>query len=100
MPRGPPSMPQMPIAVSKRVKCWFVMANSNPAGPTTYLSTRNLGSEIVANPPDSGNLAQESQPRAPPAERPMQTLRVNAYDMAFLEVGQGAKGAPPLVCVH
>src|SRR4030081_1520966 len=26
----------------------------------------------------------------------MQTLSVNGYDMAFLEVGQG----PPLVCVH
>ncbi len=30
----------------------------------------------------------------------MQTLRVNGYDMACLEVGQGAAGAPPLVCVH
>jgi hypothetical protein len=29
-------------------------------------------------------------------ECPMQTLRVNGYDMAYLEVGQGA----PLVCVH
>jgi pimeloyl-ACP methyl ester carboxylesterase len=27
---------------------------------------------------------------------PMQTLRVNGYDMAYLEVGEG----PPLVCVH
>ena len=26
----------------------------------------------------------------------MQTLRVNGYDMAYLEVGKG----PPLVCVH
>ena len=26
----------------------------------------------------------------------MQTLHVNGYDMAYLEVGQG----PPLVCVH
>ena len=26
----------------------------------------------------------------------MQTLSVNGYDMAYLEVGQG----PPLVCVH
>ncbi len=26
----------------------------------------------------------------------MQTLRVNGYDMAYLEVGEG----PPLVCVH
>jgi pimeloyl-ACP methyl ester carboxylesterase len=30
----------------------------------------------------------------------MQTLRVNGYDMAYLEVGQGQPGAPPLVCVH
>ncbi len=30
----------------------------------------------------------------------MQTLRVNGYDMAYLEVGQGAGQAPPLVCVH
>ena len=29
----------------------------------------------------------------------MQTLRVNGYDMAYLEVGEGNKG-PPLVCVH
>src|SRR5882757_9690015 len=27
---------------------------------------------------------------------PMQILRVNGYDMAYLEVGQG----PPLLCVH
>jgi pimeloyl-ACP methyl ester carboxylesterase len=26
----------------------------------------------------------------------MQTLRVNGYDMAYLDVGHG----PPLVCVH
>jgi len=31
-----------------------------------------------------------------PGEFFMQTLRVNGYDMAYLEVGQG----PPLVCVH
>src|ERR1700730_17986813 len=35
--------------------------------------------------------APSSSPRAP-----MQTLRVNGYDMAYLEVGHG----PPLVCVH
>jgi pimeloyl-ACP methyl ester carboxylesterase len=29
----------------------------------------------------------------------MQTLRVNGYDMAYLDVGQ-ANSAPPLVCVH
>ncbi len=30
----------------------------------------------------------------------MQTLRVNGYDMAYLEVGQETKQGPPLVCVH
>jgi pimeloyl-ACP methyl ester carboxylesterase len=29
----------------------------------------------------------------------MQTLHVNGYDMAYLDVGQ-ARGTPPLVCVH
>lgn len=29
----------------------------------------------------------------------MQTLHVNGYDMAYLDVGE-AKGTPPLVCVH
>ena len=30
----------------------------------------------------------------------MQTLRVNGYDMAYLEVGKGTDQRPPLVCVH
>lgn len=30
----------------------------------------------------------------------MQILRVNGYDMAYLDVGQGRSKAPPLVCVH
>ena len=30
----------------------------------------------------------------------MQTLRVNEYDMAYLEVGQTRDNRPPLVCVH
>jgi pimeloyl-ACP methyl ester carboxylesterase len=30
----------------------------------------------------------------------MQTLKVNGYDMAYLEVGQGKDGGHPLVCVH
>jgi esterase len=30
----------------------------------------------------------------------MQTINVNGYDMAYLEVGQGKNGDPPLVCVH
>jgi pimeloyl-ACP methyl ester carboxylesterase len=30
----------------------------------------------------------------------MQTLRVNGYDMAYLEVGQEIGQGPPLVCVH
>src|ERR1700709_1446339 len=32
-------------------------------------------------------------------EPPMQALRVNGYDMAYLEVGEAGSG-PPLVCVH
>src|ERR1700704_3303164 len=35
-------------------------------------------------------------PISPLHESSMQTLRVNGFDMAYLEVGQG----PPLVCVH
>src|SRR3981189_262966 len=31
-----------------------------------------------------------------PGESPMQTLHVNGYDMAYLDIGAG----PPLVCVH
>jgi len=30
----------------------------------------------------------------------MRSLRVNGYDMAYLELGQGNPQAPPLVCVH
>src|SRR3954451_17545750 len=30
----------------------------------------------------------------------MQTLSVNGYDMAYLEVGEKAEQGPPLVCVH
>ena len=29
----------------------------------------------------------------------MQTINVNGYDMAYLDVGQ-ARNGPPLVCVH
>src|SRR5258707_12832053 len=30
----------------------------------------------------------------------MKSLRVNGYDMAFLELGRGNPETPPLVCVH
>ena len=30
----------------------------------------------------------------------MQTVRVNGYDMAYIDVGQAEPNAPPLVCVH
>ena len=30
----------------------------------------------------------------------MQTIKVNGYEMAYLEVGRGNAGSPPLVCVH
>src|SRR5882762_4268402 len=37
-----------------------------------------------------------SRPLSSPSRARMQTLDVNGYDMAYLEVGRG----PPLVCVH
>jgi esterase len=41
-------------------------------------------------------------PAVPPiiTRHPMQTLRVNGYDMGYLEVGQERNQGPPLVCVH
>jgi pimeloyl-ACP methyl ester carboxylesterase len=30
----------------------------------------------------------------------MQTMNVNGYDMAYLDLGQSAGNGPPLVCVH
>src|SRR3954452_24047661 len=42
---------------------------------------------------DASSIVLRCSPRDP---TPMQTLRVNGYDMAYLEVGHG----PPLVCVH
>src|SRR5262249_37926160 len=63
----------------------------------------NLGLEIVAIHPDSGNLPRKFQHAYlnPNLIRTrMQTLHVNGYDMAYLEVGQGEAGNPPLVCVH
>jgi pimeloyl-ACP methyl ester carboxylesterase len=60
----------------------------------------NLGLEIVAIHPDSGNLAQLVPVAFHPLPEPkMQTLHVNGYDMAYLDVGQ-SNGGPPLVCVH
>src|SRR5437879_544758 len=61
---------------------------------------RNLGLEIVAIHPDSGNLAQPVPVAFYPTPSPeMQTLHVNGYDMAYLDVGQPG-GSPPLVCAH
>src|SRR5579871_6107651 len=60
---------------------------------------RNLGLEIVAIHPDSVNLAQLGSVPRPPREPLMQTLHVNGYDMAYLDVGR-PNGKPPLVCVH
>src|SRR4051794_20225839 len=57
----------------------------------------NLGLEIVAIHPVSGNLAQEF--RLPFREPRMQSLHVNGYDMPYLDVGED-RGRPPLVCVH
>src|SRR5215471_18832337 len=92
MPRGPHSMPQIPMAVSNSAKCWSVMVGSKIACPI-YVLSRNLGLEIVAIHPDSVNSAQRFHPRN---ERRMQSLHVNGFDMAYLDVGAG----PPLVCVH
>src|SRR6478672_5740733 len=40
-------------------------------------------------------------PLVPPhRSSPMQSINVNGYDMAYLDVGQGTSSAPPLVCVH
>src|SRR5262245_40279765 len=46
-----------------------------------------------------GRITFPPQP-SPSSEPLMQTLRVNGYDMAYLDVGQGQPGAPPLLCVH
>jgi pimeloyl-ACP methyl ester carboxylesterase len=35
-----------------------------------------------------------------PHEFPMQTLHVNGYDMAYLDIGQARDNHPPLICVH
>jgi hypothetical protein len=45
-------------------------------------------------------IVMTRHPSTIPNEPPMQTLRVNGYDMAYLEVGQQANQGPPLVCVH
>src|SRR5580692_3968375 len=52
MPRGPHSIPQMPIGVSNRAKCWSVMVRSSVQ---IYLLARNLGLEIVAIHPISAS---------------------------------------------
>jgi pimeloyl-ACP methyl ester carboxylesterase len=45
-------------------------------------------------------MAGHDDPRMPASEHfNMQTLHVNGYDMAYLDVGQSNVG-PPLVCVH
>src|SRR5262245_44678130 len=69
------------------------MAGSNVVRPMLPFE-RNLGLEIVAIHPDSGNLHS----RFHPSGCLMQTLRVNGYDMAYLDIGQDT--APPLICVH
>src|SRR5207253_903443 len=35
-----------------------------------------------------------------PSRDSMQTIHVNGYDMAYLDIGQGAGDGLPLVCVH
>src|ERR1700731_3654251 len=56
-----------------------------------------MGLEIVAIHPNSENIPHHLVPPAPHSrEPPMQTLSVNGYDMAYLDIGKGQ----PLVCVH
>ena len=56
-----------------------------------------MGLEIVAIHPNPENIPHHLVPSDPlPTSSPMQTLSVNGYDMAYLEVGHG----PALVCVH
>ena len=54
--------------------------------------------KAVAVHPDSGAIWRNNSSKFPADIRParMQTLPVNGYDMAYLDVGEG----PPLVCVH
>src|ERR1700676_3583008 len=61
----------------------------------SLVATCNMGLEIVAIHPNSENIPHHLvSPNS--HELPMQTLRVNGYDMAYLDIGKG----PPLVCVH
>ena len=61
----------------------------------------NMGLEIVAIHPNSENIPHHLVPSAPHShELSMQTLHVNGYDMAYLDVGQARDDRPPLVCVH
>jgi pimeloyl-ACP methyl ester carboxylesterase len=64
-------------------------------GCPIFVLMRNLGLENVAIHPVSGNLATLF-PFPNAASLDMQTLRVNGYNMAYLDVGNG----PALVCVH
>jgi pimeloyl-ACP methyl ester carboxylesterase len=63
--------------------------------PMSLMPGRNMGLEIVAFHPNSGeNRDYQRLPLSAP--EPMQTLHVNGYDMAYLDIGHG----PPLLCVH
>jgi hypothetical protein len=46
--------------------------------------------------PWDDSLLFDAPPLPSTSRAPMQTLRVNGYDMAYLEIGEGS----PLVCVH
>src|SRR5258707_2360148 len=52
---------------------------------------------MIRRPPRPTPFPSPTPFRSPPSPSPaLQTLRVNGYDMAYLDVGNG----PPLVCVH
>src|SRR5581483_1700961 len=95
MPRGPHSMPQTPIGVSNRVKCWSVMARSKIACPI-LCPRRYLGLEIVAIHPDSGNLAPEFLVMAGLVPAIHVFLSVTAEDVdALLKAGHDEIERPP-----
>ena len=101
MPRGPHAMPQRPIGVSNRAKCWSVMAWLQTLHAPSYdLWMPNLGLEIVAIHPDSGEFSaqREIPPSTLSASPDMQTPSRQRIRHGLSRRGPG-KG-PPLVCVH
>src|SRR5947209_8399444 len=119
VPRSPHTMPQRPIAVSNTAKLWPVMAGSKSSRPGFLTGRHELDVCLEfrlgksCDPPEfRGNLsAVQMKMRlksghaatfvmivgysfhpllsSTPASTSMQTLHVNGYDMAYLDIGQG-----------